>query len=207
MIVYYGSHLRELESGFISYNLIDKNTEITNDVVPVGYLAKRVEVLLLDENQNPVDPNDIGEIAVRSRYLPVGYWHRPDLNEEKYLPDPEGGDNRIFLTGDLGRFLPDGTLEHIGRKDTMVKIRGLRIETTEIEAHLLASESVKEAVVVAQEDRFNEKRLVAYVVPSTDRQPSIIDLREVVAQKLPDYMVPSTFVFLDSIPIFHPLVK
>jgi len=192
--------LASTDAGGICYDFIDKSTEITSDVVPVGRPIKGVEVLLLDDDLKPAGPNEIGEIVVQSRYLPLGYWRRPDLNKGKYLPDPEGGDKRICLTGDLGRFLPDGRLEHISRKDTMVKIRGLRIEITEIEAHLLAIDTINDAVIVARDDRFGEKRLVAYVIPSSDNQPSIIDLRESVAEKLPDYMVPSTFVFLDSLP-------
>jgi len=195
-----GVGLSSTDAGGICSNIIDKNTEIPNDIVPVGKPREGIEVLLLDDDHNPVGPNEIGEIAVRGRYLPLGYWRRPDLNKEKYLPDPDGGDRRICLTGDIGRFLPDGTLEHISRKDTMVKIRGLRIEIKEIEATLLGSDLVKDTAVLAQDDRFNEKRLVAYVVRSDDTQPSIIDLREAIAEKLPDYMVPSTFVFLDSLP-------
>jgi len=198
---YFGVGLASTDAGGICQNIIDKSTEITSDIVPVGYPYVGTEVLLLDDDQNPVGPNEIGEIAVRSRYLPLGYWNRPDLNKERYLPDPEGSDKRMCLTGDLGKFRSDGLFEHISRKDTMVKIRGLRIETTEIEAHLLALETIKDVVVVAQEDRFKEKRLVAYVVPSVDTQPSIIDLREAIAEKLPDYMIPSTFVFLDSLPV------
>jgi len=167
----------------------------------VGLPVDGFEVLLLDEDKKPVGPNEVGEIAVRSRFIAQGYWQRPDLNLNKFLPDPEGGDKRICLTGDLGKFRLDGTLEHITRKDTMVKIRGLRIEISEIEAVLLALNSIKDAVIVAQEDRFHEKRLVAYLVSSGGSQPAIIELRESIALKLPDYMVPSTFVFLDALPL------
>jgi amino acid adenylation domain-containing protein len=189
------------ESGGICYRYINKKTIITTEIVPVGHPAEDVKVTLLDKDHNPVKSNEIGEIAVQSPFLSVGYWRRPDLNKEKFLPDPEGGDKRIFLTGDMGRFLPDGSLEHIARKDTMVKIRGLRIETSEIEAHLLASDLILDAAVVARKDRFNENRLVAYIVPSSSEQPSIVELREIIANRLPDYMIPSTFIFLDSLPL------
>ena len=187
------------ESSGICHNIIDKNTEVKSEIVPVGRPSKETDVFLLDEDLNPVKPGEIGEIAIKSAYMPVGYWRQPDLTEKKYLPDPEGTDKRICLTGDMGRFLPDGTLEHIARKDTMVKIRGLRIEITEIEAHLLALDTIREAAVEPQKDRFNEQRLVAYIVPNGDTKPTILELRESIAQKLPEYMVPSTFIYLDSL--------
>jgi amino acid adenylation domain-containing protein len=193
--------LASTESGSFCWNFIDKTTEITSEVVPVGKPVDGFEVLLLDENHQPVKPGQVGEIAVRSRFISRGYWRRPDLDAQKFLPDPEGGDKRICLTGDLGKFNPDGSLEHLTRKDTMVKIRGLRIEISEIEAILLEQAAIKEAVVVVQEDRFHEKRLVAYLVPAENPPPTILDLREVIAGKLPDYMVPASFVYLDSLPL------
>ena len=115
----------------------------------------------------------MGEIAVKSRYLSPGYWRRPDLTEARFLPDPNGGDERIYFTGDLGRMSEDGCLEHRGRKDFQVKIRGFRIEVTEVETVFLEHPNVRESTVVAQEDRFGDKRLVAYLVPSRKPGPSI----------------------------------
>ncbi len=193
--------LASTEAGSICWNFIDKITEINSDVVPVGKPVEGMDIFLLDEDHQPVPPGEVGEISVRSLYISPGYWHHPDLNKIRFLPDPEGGDRRICLTGDLGKFLPDGTLLHIARKDTLVKIRGLRIESSEVEAVLLGLETIAEAVVVAQSDRYNEKRLIAYVVPSKLPHPTIAELRMSILDKLPDYMAPSFFVFLDSLPL------
>lgn len=193
--------LASTEAGSICWNFIDKRTEIITEVVPVGYPVKGIELLLLDKDYQPVRTGEVGEIAVRSRYISPGYWHRPDLNHAKFLPDPDGGDRRICLTGDLGKILPDGTLAHVARKDTQVKIRGLRIETSEVEAVLLGLDTIAEAVVVAQTDLFNQNRLVAYIVPSDHPHPSISELRTSILEKLPDYMAPSSFVFLESLPL------
>jgi len=121
------------EVGPFRVYLIGKETEITGEIVPVGYAMPDKEVLLLDNDGQKVGFNQVGEIAVKSRYLSMGYWRRPDLTQAKFLPDPEGGDRRIYLTGDLGRMSPDGCLEHLGRKDFQVKIRGLRVDVSEVE--------------------------------------------------------------------------
>ncbi len=151
-------------NGWPAFMLIDQRTEIAGNIVPAGYALSDDEIWILDENGNRAGCNQVGEIAVRSRYLSPGYWRKPELTGAVFLPDPEGGDARIYLTGDLGRLSADGCLEHLGRKDLQVKVRGLRIELVEIEAALLEIPEVKEAVVVAREDAHGEKRLAAYLV-------------------------------------------
>jgi len=180
---------------------ISKASHISNSIVPVGYSVEDKEVLLLDEAGQSVRCGEVGEIAVRSRYLTPGYWGRPELTQTLFTPvlDQEGV--RIFRTGDLGRMLPDGCLEHLGRKDFQVKIRGHRIELGEIEMALLAHPQVKEAVVVAREDRAGDMRLVAYIVPAQEPVPTSSALRRFVREKLPEYMVPSTFVALQALPL------
>ena len=192
--------LASTESGSICWNFIDKSTDITGEVVPVGKPIEVVEVFLLNEEHKPVKMGEVGEIAVRSSYLSPGYWRRPDLDKLKFLPDPEAGDRRIYLTGDVGRLLKDGSLLHVARTDSMVKIRGLRIETSEVEAIILGLQTIKEVAVVAFDDRFQEKRLVAYVVPVKGSNPTIPEIQNYVSSKLPTYMVPSFFVFLESLP-------
>jgi amino acid adenylation domain-containing protein len=189
------------EMSVIRLYFIDKDTPITGNVVPVGYAVEDTEVLLLDEAGQQVSSNRTGEIAIKSRYLSPGYWRRPDLTQAKFLPDPNGGDERIYLTGDLGLMRPDGCLEHLGRKDFQVKIRGHRIEVDEIELALLDCAAIKEAVVVAREDQPDEKRLVAYVVPAQESMTTINELRSVLRAKLPEYMMPSAFVLLDALPM------
>ena len=125
------------ETQAVSYYFIDKQTEIKGERVPVGYPLEGNEILLLDEDGNKLGVNQVGEIAVQSPYLALGYWRRPELTSAKFLADPKGGKERIYLTGDLGYMLPDGCLVHMGRKDFQTKIRGHRVEMSEIEMALL----------------------------------------------------------------------
>jgi len=180
---------------------IDKEIPIKGIHVPVGFAVPDKDVVLLDEVQHEADGARVGEIGVKSCYLSPGYWKRPDLTQAAFLPNPDGGDNRIYRTGDIGRMLPDGCLVHLGRKDHQVKIRGYRIEVPEIEMALLDFPAVKEAVVVAREDRPGDQRLVAYLVPARKPSPSVSGLRRFLNEKLPEYMIPSAFVLLDTLPL------
>ncbi len=179
---------------------IDQTSIIPGNIVPVGYPVEDKEVLLLDEQGNEVGFNQVGEMAIKSRYLSPGYWGKPDLTEAAYISNPEWGDKRIYLTGDLGSMSPDGCLVHMGRKDFQVKVRGNRVEIPEIEAALYNLETTEEAVVIADDDAEGERRLVAYVVPNGDPAPSVATLRHGLAETLPGYMIPSVFVFLESLP-------
>jgi len=183
------------------WNLMDKKIQVNDNNVPVGYPLEDIEVLLLDDGGKEVAFNEIGEMSVRSRYLSSGYWRRPELSQVKFLSDPNGGDERIYRTGDLGLILDDGCLVHMGRKDFQVKIRGYRIEVGEIEAALLNIDNIKEAVVILREDRPRDRYLAAYIVPSRQPALSITALRHALAEKLPGYMVPSAFIILDALPL------
>jgi len=132
-----------------------------------------------------------------------GYINRPDLTAEKFVPDSFSDDPaaRLYKTGDLARYLPDGNIEYLGRLDHQVKIRGLRIELAEIEAVLSRHPAVREAVVVAREDTPGDKRLVAYVVPRLTPPPGSGELRDHLKRNLPDYMIPAAFVMLDALPL------
>jgi amino acid adenylation domain-containing protein len=189
------------ETGIYRQYLIDKETEITDSILPVGYAVQGTEVLLLDDDGQPVGPDQIGEIAVKSRHFPIGYWRQPERTAAVFLPALDDPGVRIYRTGDLGRMLPDGCLFHLGRKDFQVKIRGYRVETAEVEQALLDLDAVKEAAVVGREDFPGDQRLVAYFVPSAARVLTVTELRRVLAAKLPDYMVPSAFVVLDALPL------
>ena len=209
------------EANAVAHWLITAGTVLEGDTVPAGYVVPGKEVLILDENQQPLPAGQVGEIAVRSRFLTPGYWRRPDLTAERFLnvPGSDGSDvlpERICLTGDLGRFRPNGLLEHRGRKDAMVKIRGFRVEPGAVEAALLATGLVRDAVVVAQEldlgglangglARLQDRRLVAYVAVwahgGEHSQVSASELRRALAQTLPDYMIPARFELLDALPL------
>ena len=158
-------------------------------------------MLLFDDAGGRVGPGECGEIGVRSPFLATGYWRNPELTAQKFLPDPDGGPDRVFLTGDLGRLNAAGGLELIGRKDFQVKIRGYRVELAEIEAALFALESVRQAVVVAHESSSGSQRLMAYVVPASTPPATSKELRQALRERLPHYMIPSTFVFLPALPL------
>ena len=180
---------------------VDKNTEISGAVVPVGYPLEDIEILLLDDEGAAVGSNHIGEIAIKSRYMSPGYWRKPDLTRATFITDPQDEGERIYRTGDLGYLQPDGCLVVTGRNDFRVKIRGFRIEVAEIELAMRGLSKVKEAAVVAHEDQRGEKQLVAYVVPEPEQVPTTSELRDFLKDKLPDYMVPSAFVMLGALPL------
>ncbi len=135
--------LSSTEVGAVAGYFIDKKTELSGDTVPVGYAVEGKELLLLDNARKQVGFNEIGEFAVKSRYLSAGYWQTPEFTSVKFLPDPDGGDRRTYLSGDLGRMHPDGCLEYLRRKDSEVKVRGYRFEATEVERALLDLNTVK----------------------------------------------------------------
>ena len=135
--------------------------------------------------------------------LARGYLNRPELTADKFIPNPfsEGPGERLYKTGDLARYLPDGDIEFLGRIDHQVKIRGFRVELREIETVLLSHPAVGEAVVLAHEAAKGDKQLVAYVVGKHAPAPTVTQLRRFLQEKLPDYMVPATFVWLDAFPL------
>jgi amino acid adenylation domain-containing protein len=187
-------------AGTIRHNLIDHDTKVTSDTVPVGYAVEEMEVLLLDDDGHDVGVDEIGEIAVRSRYLSPGYWGNAELTQAKFIVGSDGGDNRLYLTGDLGRMLADGSLVHLGRKDFQVKVRGYKIDVAEIERALLALDSIEAVVVVARADRDDDLSLVAYLVSAITPAPTISALRRALSAKLPEYMIPASFVLLEALP-------
>jgi amino acid adenylation domain-containing protein len=189
------------ETGTIRQYFISKTTEVVGDLVPVGYSVRHQEVLLLVEGRVLSESNRPGEIAVRSRFLSPGYWHRPELTAVKFLDDPDDPDARIYLTGDLGVMRPDGCLEYHGRKDFQIKIRGNNVGVGEIEAILRKVNGVNEAVVVSREKSAGEAHLVAYVVPDGRAPLTAGALRRALADWFPDPMIPSAFVILDTLPM------
>jgi len=169
--------------------------------LPIGRCLPDKAVLLRDASGHEVGAGEVGEIAVRSRYLAVGYWRDPERTRESFLPDPQGGAERIYLTGDLGALAPDGTLIHVGRKDLQVKIRGFRVDVIEIENALSAVPGIREAVVVSRELVPGETQLCAYFVAQPGMPVADSVLRAAVARALPDYMMPGVFVGLDAMPL------
>jgi amino acid adenylation domain-containing protein len=192
--------LSSTETGLISALMIDKQTVLPDRRVPAGRTVPGVEVLLLDEHGQPVNNGEDGKIAVRSAHLCRGYWRQPDATAEKFRADEKNPRLRIFISNDLGRFLPDGSLEHLGRADQLVKIHGQRVDLGEVEAALLAAELVKEAAVTAWEDESGEKRLAAYIVPRAGADVSPQNFRRELLRQLPEHMIPNDFVVLEKLP-------
>ncbi|MGH8587482.1 MAG: condensation domain-containing protein, partial [Gammaproteobacteria bacterium] len=173
--------------------------------VPIGLPIANTQIYLLDSAFNPVPIGVSGELYIGGVGLARGYLHRPDLTAAAFLPDPFGPPGgRLYRSGDLARYRPDGAIEYLGRLDQQVKVRGFRIELEEIEHRLLQHPGVKQAVVVAREERPGDKRLVAYLIPTkppVDTVASVESLRVYVGTVLPDYMVPSAFVYLEALPL------
>ena len=202
--------LREVFSGEM-YNLYGP-TETTiwstvfrvcgeSDSISVGKPIANTQVYVLDADLRRVPAGEAGDLFIGGEGVVRGYWQRPELTAEKFLADPFLPGNRIYRTGDVARFLPDGNLEFLGRADFQVKLRGFRIEIGEIEAVLEQQAGVSQAVVVAREFKPEDKRLVAYVVARPAASLRLTSLRAALASILPEYMVPSVFVPLDSLPL------
>ncbi|MUG97531.1 amino acid adenylation domain-containing protein [Scytonema sp. UIC 10036] len=181
---------------------------------PIGRPVSYAAIYILDDNLQPVPVGEPGELHIGGVGLARGYFNRPELTDEKFIPNPFKTANnssgltssdRLYKTGDLVRYLPDGNLEFLGRIDHQVKIRGFRIELGEIEAKLGTHPAVQQTLVMAREDIPGNKQLVAYVVVNAEQNstqgPSPAELRLFLQDKLPHYMVPASFVFLDTMPL------
>ena len=167
--------------------------------IPIGTPVEETEVLLLNAQGEPGQV--CGEIAMASAYLAPGYWRRPELTAAAFLPDPQSPGRRIYRTGDLGRLLPSGLIEFIGRRDFQLKIRGYRVECQEIELLLSKHEQVAQAAVLPHQNERGEPELIGYVVPRAERSLSSRELREFAAQWLPTYMVPQAILMLEKMPL------
>jgi amino acid adenylation domain-containing protein/non-ribosomal peptide synthase protein (TIGR01720 family) len=174
----------------------------TLPVVPIGRPVANTRIYVLDRAYRPVPVGAPGELFIGGIQVGMGYWQRPGLTAEKFVPDPFGGPGeRLYRTGDLTRWLPNGAIEYLGRMDHQVKLRGFRIELGEIETVLAQHPLVREVVLLAREDRPGEKQLVAYLVPRENTELSPAALRAHVAARLPEYMVPAAFVALSALPV------
>ncbi|HEY3333219.1 MAG TPA: AMP-binding protein [Capsulimonadaceae bacterium] len=187
------------ETRTVTQVYMDKSTVVDGPLVPVGYPIPGKDVLLLDESGNDAPHGEAGEIAVRSRYLSPGYLGRPDQTAAAFLQTEVGSDERIYLTGDLGRFLPDGQLVHLGRKDFQIKVRGFRVEVAEVETALARLPGIADAAV-ALKDMDGGQILVAYLIVDEGSLLSIGEMRRQLSLSLPAHEVPDRFEFIDSMP-------
>jgi nonribosomal peptide synthetase DhbF len=171
--------------------------------VPIGRPITNTAIHILDRNYELVPAGVAGELYIAGVAVGRGYHHRPSLTAERFIPCPYSTDPgaRMYRTGDLARWRSDGSIEFLGRIDYQVKIRGFRIELGEIEARLAEHEAVAQSVVVALPDRSGEHRLIAYLECRDAARPDAAELRRHLNARLPEYMVPSTYVMLDRLPL------
>ena len=185
------------------YSTAYRITSLDQKIV-IGRPIANTQIYILDTRFQPVPVGVAGELHIGGDGLARGYLNRPELTAEKFIANPFSSEPgaRLYKTGDLARYLSNGNIECLGRLDHQVKIRGFRIELGEIESHLRRHPAIQDVVAVAREDAPGDKRLVAYLVPqSAETPPAVAELRRELLERLPDYMVPSAFVFLDALPL------
>ncbi|MEH1889739.1 MAG: amino acid adenylation domain-containing protein [Nostoc sp.] len=203
----------------VTYRPLSK-ADLKDTASVIGRPIPDLQVYVLDEYLQPMPIGVAGEMYIGGAGVARGYLNRPELTAQRFISNPFDGSrgakedqsfncdreactkySRLYKTGDLARYLPNGELEYLGRIDQQVKIRGFRIELGEIEALLAQHPAVWESVVVIREDELDDKRLVAYVVPKVKQSSTAAELRQFLANQLPGYMVPNTFVVLESLPL------
>ncbi len=189
------------ECGLVRQWRITPATPVPEGPVPIGAAIADMDVVLLDDAHAPTPPGETGQIAVRSRFLALGYWRQPELTAKRFLTDARDPAVRTYLTGDLGRMLPDGTLQYLGRADFQAKVRGQWVDTDMVERTLRAAPGVADAAVAIRADAAGEPRLAAYVVPGADGAPAPGAWRAHVAAHLPAAMVPTAWVTLEKLPL------
>ena len=175
--------------------------DVLEEIIPIGRPIRGSRVIILDRDMNPCGTGITGELYIRTPYRSHGYYNNPGLNRERFLPNPFSRDaaDLVYKTGDLGRELEDGCIEFIDRIDRQVKIRGMRIELGEPESALFEHRDIQDAVVLPKKDGAGETFLCAYIV--SGRSLNVSELREYLLKKLPGYMVPAFFLFLDKMPL------
>jgi acyl carrier protein len=177
--------------------------DVNRDNLPIGRPIANTRIYLLDSRLQPVSPGVAGELYIGGDGVTRGYLNHPELAAERFIPDPFSGERgaRLYRTGDLARYLATGDLEFLGRRDFQVKLRGYRIELTEIESALAEHSSVQQSAVLMREDAQQSSQLVAYIVRRPGVDVTANELREYLKNKLPEYMLPVGFATLDSLPL------
>jgi acyl-coenzyme A synthetase/AMP-(fatty) acid ligase len=171
--------------------------------VPIGRPISNTRIYILDGHLDPVPVSFIGQVYVGGTPVGRGYLHQPGLSATRFMADPfaPSPGARMYRTGDLARYQPDGTIVFLGRTDHQVKIRGFRVELAEVEAALLDHPRIREVAVVANAPNSRERQLTAHCVPEGLQEPTVGELRSWLSQRLPDYMLPASFVFLTALPM------
>ncbi len=195
------SGLGTTETGTVCLNVLGHKARVTTAALPIGTPVHGMEVKLLNPQGEEVQPGEVGEIVVRSQYLALGYFQNPERTQAVFIPDPTDPQYCLYYTGDLGQWSPDGTLTHQGRKDFQVKVRGFRVELGDIETSLLDHDNVKEAIATGQLNANDEMTLAAYIVPKHAPAPSVPELKQFLATKIPSYMIPEHIMELVAFPL------
>jgi amino acid adenylation domain-containing protein len=185
-----------------TYSIPSMNKDVV-EIVPIGRSVSDTTIYILNSDLQPVPACEPGELCVSSPCLAQGYLNRPELTAQKFIPNPFKHivGERLYRTGDMARTRVDGCIEFLGRSDFQIKIRGQRLELGEVEAMLLEYPLVQACAVVAQGEQPDDKHLVAYIVPATKQGLTVAHVRQYMRQRVPEYMVPSTFIFLDAFPL------
>jgi hypothetical protein len=181
-----------------------KVSAVAENGIPVETIGRPIantRIYILDRHCRPVPIGVAGEIYIGGAGVARGYLNRPDLTAERFIASPYVEGDRLYKTGDLARYLADGNIEYLGRNDFQVKIRGFRIELGEIESRLLEHSAVREAVVLAREDKPGDRRLVAYYTVAAGAEVSAKELKRHLTRTLANYMVPAAYVQLSALPL------
>ncbi len=191
----------ETTVGALTHTIKPGESDRVSKTVPIGRPIANTHVYLLDSTLQPVPFGVPGELYIGGAGLTRGYLNHPELTNKTFIANPFQPGQRLYKTGDLARYLPDGTIEFLGRVDDQVKIRGFRIELSEISLVLAKHPAVRESVVLLRDDEPGNLRLVAYVIPHFHQNPAANDLKDFLQAQLPDYMVPTAFVLLEAFPL------
>jgi amino acid adenylation domain-containing protein len=189
------------ETHVVTQLKLDGDASLWPALPSIGVPISNTDIIILGDALKQLPYGQTGELCVGGLSLANGYLNKPDLTAEKFTNWQETEDmvTRVYRTGDLARYLPDGNIEYLGRKDTQVKIRGNRVELGEIEVLLNQLENIQQAIVAAREDAAGQKRLIAYLVSSTDQQ-NTAEIRKSLEQQLPDFMLPSAYIWIKELP-------
>jgi thioesterase domain-containing protein/acyl carrier protein len=189
------------ETGLTRQFFIETDSSIPGTAVPIGFATPDMETLVLSPEGGEVPSGEVGEIAIRSRYLARGYWGRPDLTSQAFIPCPNDPEARIYRSGDLGRLDEEGCLTYLGRQDFRVKVRGQWADLEAIQEVITSRPDVASAIVLSLGGGEQESKIVAYVVAKHAMGLDAKGLRRALSAELPAHMVPASFVFLDAMPL------
>lgn len=191
----------ETTIGVLTYAVTSDQPVSDLNTVPLGTPIANTQIYILDRYLQPVPIGVVGELYIGGKNLSRGYLNQPDLTAERFIDNPFDKQTKLYKTGDLARYLPDGTIEFLGRSDRQIKIRGFRIELGEVEAALRQHPQIQEAIVTSWEASPGNPSLVAYFISSSEKTVEKQELNHFLAQKIPDFMIPNRFLWLETLPL------